>query len=70
MRGLVKPFKMNVSSFGDREKYGEQLHVVSHYVSQVQFVHALVLLLLALGADYAWMLYMRWRMVSLLIASL
>jgi hypothetical protein len=61
---------MNVTNFADGEAYGEALHGVSHYVSQVRVVHVLALLLLALGADYAWMLYMRWRMVSRLVVSL
>ncbi|KAH7379152.1 cytochrome P450 [Phaeosphaeria sp. MPI-PUGE-AT-0046c] len=53
---------MNVSNFTTSKSYEEQLHIVSHYVAQVRFVHVLSLLLFALIADYAWMLYMRWKM--------
>jgi 23S rRNA maturation mini-RNase III len=41
----------------------ETLQWASHYASQLRFVHVLSLLFLAFAADYAWVLYMRWRMV-------
>jgi hypothetical protein len=35
----------------------------THHVAQLRVIHILSLALLALVGDYAWMLYMRWRMV-------
>jgi hypothetical protein len=35
----------------------------SHYLYQLCVTHVLSVAFLALAADYAWMLYMRWRMV-------
>jgi hypothetical protein len=54
---------MNVSDATGSKAHIERLHLVSHYASQIRVVHVLSLLLLAFVADYAWMLYMRWRMV-------
>jgi hypothetical protein len=39
------------------------LHQAIHYTLQLRIIHILYIILLALVADYAWMLYMRWRMV-------
>jgi hypothetical protein len=39
------------------------LHWATHYAAQLRILHILYLVPLALVADYAWMLYMRWRMV-------
>jgi hypothetical protein len=35
----------------------------SHHIYQLCVTHVLSVAFLALAADYAWMLYMRWRMV-------
>lgn len=56
---------MNVSNFATTKGYDEQLYGVSRYVPQVRLVHILSLLFFAFIADYAWMLYMRWRMVRI-----
>jgi hypothetical protein len=54
---------MNVSDATENKAHIEPLHLVSQYASQIRVVHVVSLLLLAFVADYAWMLYMRWRMV-------
>jgi hypothetical protein len=55
---------MNETTTGGSKTHVETLHWASHYASQLRFVHVLSLLFLAVAADYAWILYIRWRMVS------
>jgi hypothetical protein len=59
---------MNTSGSDDFTAGTESLHRVTHYAAQLRIVHILFLALLALVADYAWMLYMRWRMVSVFLS--
>jgi hypothetical protein len=60
----VKNTIMNASVNFNYNNGVDILKSASHYVSQIGFVHVLSLGILAFVADYAWMLYMRRRMVS------
>jgi hypothetical protein len=60
---LISLDAMNTSNAIDSKIGVEVSHWGSHYVSQLRIVHILLLLLLALTADYVRMLYMRRRMV-------
>jgi hypothetical protein len=60
---LINLDAMNTSNAVNSKVEVEVPHWISRYVSQLRIAHILLLLLLALIADYARMLYMRRRMV-------
>jgi hypothetical protein len=68
-RGPDTPSAMNASGAILEKIATERPHGVLSYVPSLRASYLLSMIVIALAADYAWMLYMRWRMVIYLAQS-